>query len=814
MTMAAVTTTRERIACTHCGLPVPRGLVEEGAAEQFCCNGCKTAFAVIHQCKLDRYYEFRERDFAAGTAQLQPAKITGKSYREFDDPTFLALHAPVMADGLRQADFYLEGAHCASCVWLVEKLPMMIAGVTESRLDLGKALVRVRFADGVALSQIARTLDNLGYAPHPARSSTARQVRQRDERRQMIRIGVAGACMGNVMLLGAALYAGLWASMDEVHVQLFRWLSMALGVLAVVWPGAVFFRGAWAAVRTRTPHLDVPIALALGAGTVAGFVNTLFNTGEIYFDSITTLVFMLLVGRFLQARQQATADDAIELLYSLTPISARRVVGEKVDDVPIASLNKGDVVEVRAGESVPVDGEIVRGETTLDESLLSGESRPKRATVEAIVCAGTTNLSSTIRVQVLATGEETRVGKLMRLVTECARKKAPIVLFADKLAGYFLVAVLSIAAAVLAFWLSRGDHNAVDYAVAVLIIACPCALGLATPLAVTVAIGRAARQGILIKGGETLERLSKPGMIYLDKTGTLTTGRTELVRFDGDRSLLPLIAALEAHSTHVIAQAFAAAGRSEERFEVQHVQQDARGGITGRVNGRAVVVGSPAFVATHTGVHADVQAILNDSLTPVVVAIDGQVMATAGFGHALRPDAGQALARLRERGWTIGVLSGDHPEIVARVANELGIDAAQVHGGLLPEQKLAIVERDMKSRPVVMVGDGVNDAAALAAATVGIAVQGGAEASLAAANIYLNKPGLAGIADVVDASGKTLAVIRRSLAASIAYNCITVSLAATGLITPLIAAIFMPISSITMLTLAMSARTFVKARAS
>ena len=807
------------VLCSHCTLPVPRGLVETGAEHQFCCHGCRMVFSVIHSCRMDQFYDLLQRDVDAGAADRLPAKVTGKGFREFDDPAFLELHAPLanVAAQTRTIDFYLEGVHCAACVWLVEKLPALVPGVLESHLNLGKSLVRITWVhQDASLSAVARALDSLGYPPHPARSSSARQIRTLDDRRHMVRIGVAGACAGNTMLLGTALYAGLFATMDPRYTLLFRSLSMAIGLVSLLWPGMVFFRGAWGAIKTRTPHLDLPIALGLAAGGIAGTINTLANHGEIYFDSLSVLVFLLLVGRFLQHRQQGTADDAVELLFSLTPMSAHRV-GEEgaVMDVPISALKRGDVVEVLAGESVPVDGQVVVGTSTADESLLTGEAFPRGIGVGHAVHAGSTNIASPIRLEVFAAGEQTRVGKLMRLVTECARRKAPMTLLADRIAGHFLVAVLAIAVIVCAFWMWRGSTHAVDHAVAILIVACPCALGLATPLAVTVAIGRAARRGILIKGGDTLERLARPGLLLLDKTGTLTAGRVSLQLWHGDETLKAPVLAIESRATHPIARAFCSALREElaEIPTATEVCQDMHGGIRGVVHDQRFVIGSPAFVERYCGplpgaFEDHVKRLLSQALTPVVIAVEKRVRAVAGFGDAIRTDAADALARLQKQGWRLGILSGDHPKIVAHVASQLGIDPACAIGGLLPEEKLALVQMALKDGPVVMVGDGVNDAAALAAATVGIAVHGGAEASLAAAGVYLNRPGLGAIADLVGAAQKTVDVIWRSLAASLTYSALAITLAAAGLINPLVAAILMPVSSLTVLSLAFGARTF------
>ncbi|MCP9874712.1 heavy metal translocating P-type ATPase [Synechococcus sp. Cruz CV-v-12] len=800
---------RAAVACTHCGLPVARGLVEEGSAEQFCCHGCRTAFAVISGCGLERYYKVRD---AVG-AESAAVRTTGKRYAEFDDPVFSSLYVKMDGAGLAHVELYLESVHCAACVWLVERLPALVPGTVEARLEPRRALVRIAWDPGqVRLSAIARTLDSLGYAPHPAREAGMRSLRQIDDRRALIRLGVAGACAGNVMLLGLALYAGAFDSMEAEYQQLFRWASMLISLVSVVWPGSVFFRGAWASIRTRTAHLDLPISIGLGAGAIWGVVNTVRGTGEVYFDSLSVLVFALLVGRAIQHRQQRWSADAVELLFSLTPSSARRIDGGGVVDVPIEAVVRGDVLEVRAGDSIPADGVVESGESSVDQSLLTGESVPVVVGPGDGVAAGAVNVSGVIRVRVTATGEATRVGRLMKVVEEGTRRRAPIVRLADRFAAWFVGGMLGLSAITAVVWALIDPSRAVDNAASLLIVTCPCALGLATPLAITVAIGRAARRGILIKGGDAVQVLSGRGVMFLDKTGTLTQGRMSLVRWFGREGCKGLVAAVEAGSAHPIAVALvrdlgAGVGRAVDVVSVTG------GGVGGVVGGRSVLVGSVAFVRSRVldedaGVAGAEAECVADGLTPVLVAVDDQIVAVAGVGDPLREDAVTSIRAIERAGWEVRVLSGDHPAVVASAARELGIAPERAEGGVMPEAKLQRVTEAARNGPVAMVGDGVNDAAALAAATVGIAVRGGAEASLAAADVYLSRAGLTPIAELLGASRRTLGVIRISLGASLFYNVVAASLAMTGLLNPLIAAILMPVSSLTVLTLAFKARTF------
>jgi Cu2+-exporting ATPase len=530
-------------------------------------------------------------------------------------------------------------------------------------------------------------------------------------------------------------------------------------------------------------------------------------------------VFLLLVGRWIERRQQRRASDAMELLFSLTPTSAWRVEGDRTVERPVEAIGPGDTVEVRAGQAVPIDGVVMEGQSTVDQSLLTGESRAVAVACGDPIHAGALNLSARLRIRVEAVGSSTRVGQLMRLVEECSQRRAPMVRLADRVAGWFVIAVVALAAITLGFWLWRDAAQAVDNAVALLIVTCPCALGLATPLAVTVALGRAAQRRILIKGGQALELLARRGVILLDKTGTITAGRTSLVSWTGDRDVKPLVAALEAHSAHPVAQALVGAFAGDDARagqpgpELADIEETTGAGIAGTADGRRLLVGSPKFVRSQdVSVDREMsraeRGVVESGLTPVLVAMGGRCVAVAGLGDPTREDVPAAVAALDGLGWSPRILSGDHPDVVAAVGRQLGFSPGHAIGGVTPEEKVRHVQTAAKTGHVVMVGDGVNDAAALAAATVGIAVHGGAEASLSAADVYLARPGLAPIVELIHAARKTLRTIYRSLAVSLCYNAVAASLAMAGVIGPLVAAVLMPISSFTVLALAYTSRTF------
>jgi Cu2+-exporting ATPase len=789
------------VTCTHCGLEMPRGLIERGASHQFCCGGCRTAYAIIHESGLERYYDMAER-------RLAPVRSSGRTFEEFDHPSFRELHVRRRADGLSETDLYLEGVHCGSCVWLVERVPLTLPGMAGAELDVRRSLVRVAWDDtGTTLSAIARFLDVLGYRPHPFRGVKAEAMRRTEDRAMLVRIGVAGAIAANVMTVAVAIYSGWFGHIEPEYERYFRWVSLIL-TSAAMWPAMVFFRGGWAALRTRTLHMDLPIAIAVGAGFLRGAINTVTDRGPIYFDGVTALVFLLLVGRFLQQRAQRAATDSAELLYALSPSVARVVTDAgEVREVPVEALLPGMTLDVRPGDTFAADGTVVSGESDLDLSLLTGETRPALAAPGTPVWAGTVNRTSTLRVRVDQAGEASRLGRILRDVESGAQRRAPVVRTADSLAGVFVGLVLALAVATFALWSRLDPKRALDNAIALLVVTCPCALALATPLAVTVAIGRAARAGVLVKGGDALETLARPGHLLLDKTGTVTEGRLTLADWEGDDAVKPLVLALERHSQHPLAAGFRDAWGTLEAPEATAVRATAGGGIEGDVGGRHVVVGSPHFVRARA-VDDGGAVPVGPALTPVLVAVDGRVVARVRFGDPIRADAAESLASLRARGWRLELLSGDDPAVVAEVGERLGFAPHECRGGASPEDKVRVVEEASRSGAVVMVGDGVNDAAAISRATVGIGVRGGAEACLAAADVFLAREGLASLVVLTEGASRVLGVIRRDIAFSLAYNLAGAALAVTGVIDPLIAAVLMPASSLTVVLASWLGRTF------
>ncbi len=812
----------DKRSCSHCGLPVPTGLVSRDTGDetvpQFCCGGCRAVWESLHACGLEKYYVIVAKEAAQPKryTDARPASVTARRFLHLNRPEFLARHARVVDTGRHSIDLRIDGLRCGACMWLLEALPRIEDGLVNVRVDLGRAAVAIDWLPGVtSLAVIAQRFDTLGYQLLPLADPDARTRDRATDRAWLVRIGIAAAIASNSMAVAFALYGGILHSMNAGYRLFFQWIAVALAIIALAGPGRVFFANAIAAIRLRTPHMDLPVATGLFGAVLAGLINTIVGTGSIYCESASMLVFLLLVGRFVQYRQQRRARQEVELVTSLVPAIARkRELDGTTTDVPIESLVIGDIVEVPAGETVPCDGQLRWGSARFDCSILTGESRPTTIVEGEPVFAGTRPIDRPIDVIVEKAGAETRAGRLLALVAEASSRRPPIVELANRLSGWFLLVVLTAAACTVLWWWSLGADVAIARAVALLVVTCPCALGLATPLAVVSGIGKAARRGVLVKGGDILERMSTRGTIVLDKTGTLTQGCVAVTSCEGDVTAFAMAAVLERSSAHPIAVAIVASfGKTAVGTSAEEVSEHTGSGIEGVVEGHHVAVGSERLlrsldVVMPVWASASVARIAERGESPVLIAIDRDVQAIVAVGDPIRPEAASTIARLRARGWRLAMASGDHPIVARSVGESVGLLPNEVHGGCTPEMKLHFVRDAHLHAPIVMVGDGVNDLAAMAAADVGVAVRNGAQAALNVADVYLAAGGLIPLLRLVEGAQRTMRTIKLNLVVSIGYNTVGGLLAFFGFVNPLVAAVLMPVSSLTVVALALAMPTF------
>lgn len=820
--------------CAHCGLPT---FASGDETRVFCCNGCMGAYAMIHELGLEDFYVLRN--------SVAPAIFASRNERVsvLDNLEAAGVSVRHSSDGLCSVRLAIDGVHCGACAWLIERVQPTIHGLKSAQVRLSDQTVELIYDPGqTSPSSVSRRLAPMGYALSPWFAADQDESGfLKKQRSHWMAIATSAFFAANAMWIGVALYAGESTGISATHATFLRWVGTLLAVLATLFPGRIFFQTAWQSIRTRTPHVDIPIALSLLMGVVGSVVGTVTGHGHVYFDSLASLILLLRVGRFIQFRATHQTSLSVAKLLRLNSVVANRIEPDGTwTALPSSRLRVGDRVHVRAGETIPADG-LVEGEaekegvdlSSVDMSALNGESVPVSVQAGDLVLNGTINLSSPLTLAVTAAGDATQVGRLMELVREATTHRTPWIMAADRVSKWFIASVLVLAACTWTGWfLLAGGNTATSHTMALLTIACPCALALAAPLVLTVSIGRAAKKQIWIRDGNCLERLAVPGKIWIDKTGTLTHGRMTVLEWHGDDSGLRHAAWLEQAQRHPVALAIADFAERELADRPRNGHQDAGHtlsdapvsdlklvvgrGVRGICLGREVCVGSGRWMTENAievgypwnGMEAD---ILDRGRNSVWVAVDKKVAGLFELGDPLRADTVETLKNIVSRGWKIAILSGDRQEIVDRMAGELrlqGVCLETALGGQNPEQKMQVVlaSKQQVAGPCVMVGDGVNDAAALAVADVGIAIRGGSEQSLHAAPIYLANQKLSSVVGLLDTSKGVIQGIRRCFAASLIYNSVTITLAITGLIHPLMAAVLMPISGITVLAMAMMVR--------
>jgi Cu+-exporting ATPase len=729
----------------------------------------------------------------------------------------------------------LEGMTCAACAGRIEKALNRVPGA-EASVNFATESASVRYAGGSADALLA-AVAKAGYRAHVRRDIEAERAADGERRR------AAYAALRRDLVLAIVLTLPLLLPMalmlvpgagahDDLLPPLWQ---LALATPVQVWSGRRFYVGAWHALRGGGANMDVLIVLGTTAAYAFSAVVALAHLSEhVYFEAAAAVITLVLLGKLLEARARAGTSAALEGLLKLQPRTAHLLRDERVVDVPLAEVREGDRFLVRAGESVPVDGVIESGASTVDESMLTGESRPVDKGAGARVFAGTSNLEGALEGRATGVGAATLLSGIVRLVAQAQGSKAPIQRLADRVSAVFVPVVLGVAALTfVATWLVMGSATtALVHAVAVLVIACPCALGLATPTAIIVGTGRAAQMGVLVRNAAALERAAALDALVLDKTGTVTEGRLvvrQVLAQPGvaESDVVAIAAALEQRSTHPLAQAIRA--HAEQR-NVRPLPLRTFASIPGKGaqgtlgDGRAVWLGSPAYAAEHLPIkaagaaspdathHSTVDATPPAALadaTLVAVGRDGQLLGWIALSDTVRPTSAHAIRRLRDLGVDVVMITGDHAAAAAAMAAVAGVE--RYEAGVLPAGKVDAVRRlQACGRVVGMVGDGVNDAPALAAADVSFAMATGADVAVDAADVTLMRADLDAVADAIELSRATVHKIRQNLFFAFAYNVLGIPLAAFGWLSPIVAGAAMAASSVSVVSNALLLRRFAR----
>lgn len=820
---------RQETCCFHCGLPAATSsqwqVSIDGVNRTMCCPGCAAVAKTIVDAGQSSWYATRDgyAATAAGADTLPPELAL---YRN-DDPRF-ALDATDC-----QAVLLVDGIRCAACVWLIERRLLQLPGVVSAEMNVATGRLCVRWRkDACEAAQVLRALHAIGYPAWPYDAARHSRQLQQSGRALGRRLFVACLSMMQVMMYVAPAYladdAVNQGTLDAGMAALMQWASLLLTLPAVCYSATPFFLGAWNSLRARALGMDVPVALGIAAAFGASVIATWRGHGDVYYDSVTMFIFLLLCSRWLELAARRKAASALERLQHGLPASASLLAGWPAERgatvVDAALLKAGDIIAVKPGEAFAADGDIIEGTTSADLSLLTGESAPQTVATGASVPGGAINAGQAVLLRVTRAAGDSTLAGLLKLVEKAGSAKPAIALWADRTASWFVAALLLLAMAAWLWWHWMDPARAWPVAIAVLVVSCPCALSLATPSALAAATDRLLAQGILVVQPHVLETLHRATHVVFDKTGTLTEGKPALRHMarlglvsglgtDHDnRAALQIAAALEAHSAHPIARAILAAaaeGGVAARWTAMDVRETPGQGLEGTVCGQRYRLGNAAFVAALAGPAVDAQdggqACAGDAMGAVYLGTEGAWLACFHISDALRADAQRTVDYFRAHGKQVVLLSGDRDALARQVARQLGI--AMVQGDCLPHQKVEYVQRLQQGGAVVaMVGDGINDAAVLGSADVSFAMGSGAALAQAHADAVLLNGQLHAVADSARSAGRAMGVIRQNLAWAMLYNATAIPAAAFGLLNPWLSGVGMALSSAVVVINAMRLR--------
>ncbi len=741
---------------------------------------------------------------------------------------------------IREIHQLVEGIHCAACVWLIERRLAMVDGVLDAYVNLSAKKLKVKWDNRkIKLSRILQILGQIGYAAVPYDPEAAEGQIKKADRQLLFRLGFAGFAAMNLMWISIALYTGA----DEGKFkELFYWLGFGLATPTLIYSGYPFFRGAITGLLNCHLTMDLPIAI----GATITYLYSCYvvisgsEIAHVYFDTVVNFIFVILTGRYLEAMSKRLAVQSSQRLLDLQAKISTLIEGDETKIVPIRALKEGDWVLVKAGEKIPVDGVILKGEGIIDESMLTGEFVPVAKFKGDYVSAGTTNKDGVLTIEVKNTLKNTALGKIIHLVDEAQSTRAPIQCTADRIIPWFVSVTLILATLTFFFWVNKDFELALMAATSVLIITCPCAFGLATPMAIAVATGVGARMGVLVKHGAVLEILSSIKDFIFDKTGTLTqgkmlvstlydipldqTGRIESINVDEERmaqldqrqkSILSLAWYLEKQSEHMIAKAIVSFAQQyalqhwirqtlkSSDDDLEHIKVISGSGIQASYQNRQVAIGHLNWIKEKASLSPELVAELEQEMqqyhvcgsSVVYIWVEAQALMAFVVEDKLREDAPGIIKKMHEQGFHVTLLSGDKQEVAQYMADKLGIE--EVIAEVMPDQKDQLIQqKQQQGLKVAMVGDGINDAPALVRADVGIAMGSGTDVSIESADVILVNGELAKIPLAAELSRATLTTIKQNIVISIVYNIIMVPLAMAAMITPLVAAISMPLSSL------------------
>lgn len=783
------------VDCFHCGEPAcgepPITLELDGQLRHFCCHGCKAVCETIHAEGLTGFYDFRTEP------AITPRSLTSSELdriRELDHPLVQASFVSPIKGG-QEAQLLIGGITCAACIWLLENHLKKQLGVLSFSVNHTTQRARLVWSqDKTRLSDLLIAIHELGYTARPYQADEAEQALKAEHRSMLIRLTLAGIGSVQSMMLAFPLYFDLINGIAPEFVTFFRWFSLLVATPVVLYSARPFFTNAFRDIRSKHLTMDVPVAIAIGLAYSASAWVTVFGGKDVYFESVCMFTFFLLLGRYIEVQARYRAGLTGNALAGFQATVAARVEGDQTTIIPAHEVRVNDIIRVRPGETLPVDGEIIFGQSTLNEAALTGEYLPETRVPGDIVHAGSINGENPLDVRVIKAGSQTRLSGILRILDRVQAEKPSVASMADRIAGKFVGRVLILAPLVWIGWWLAGAEDAFDITLSVLVVTCPCALSLATPTAITSATVKLRRLGFLPTRGHTLESMNTIDTIIFDKTGTLTRGELSLIDQQAVGSLdsttcLKLAAGLEKHSEHPIAQIF----HNQASEAIERVENHLGGGLSGQLGDQTFYIGHKAFVEERVSV--PVPDSVHHRGMEIWLASDQEWLACYRLDDQPRDDAAIAISTLQAMGIRTILLSGDRSNHVTDIAETLGIQEAI--GQASPEQKLAVLENlREKGRHIMMVGDGLNDLPSMAGAGVSVAMGRAADLTQLKADAVLLNGQLIQLVEALKTSRQTRRIIRQNLSWALAYNLCALPLAAAGMVPPWLAAIGMSTSSL------------------
>jgi len=758
----------------------------------FCCKGCQGVYHLLESEGLDTFYD------KLGDTKLQPAVQKSDNLEKFDLEGFKNKYIKEHEDGLYEINLIIEGIHCSACVWLNEKVLHKTPGVIEATINYTNNKAKVVWdPDEIQLSKIIETIRSIGYNGYPYDPALQEERANKTKKEYYSRILVAVFGSMNIMWIAIAQYAGYFSGMEQRFKDILNVAEFILATPVLFYSGWVFFRGTYYGYKNRIVNMDTLVA----SGALLAYIYSIYamttQHGEVYFDSVAMIITFVLVGKYLEVLSKKHAVDTLDSIMGSTPTEVTLIQNNEKALIAVENVQLGDIIELKPGEKVVIDGMVTHGEGSFDESSLTGESEAVFKRKGNMILSGSICLDSVVRYEATKDVSSSLLHAIVSLLEESITKKPRIEQLADQISGYFSTIILLIALLTFgAWWYFGGDfEHALIIGIAVIVIACPCALGLATPMATLVGISIAAKRNILFKEATFLETMAKSNLLALDKTGTITEGRpsvvAEKIYADYDRTLLHALLSTSNHPiSNGIRKYLETAEETFQALPLEAIKTIQAKGIEAQYQGKQLIGGNAVFMQEH-GIAIEEKS----EHTLFYFAVEGVLASRFELSDTIREGAKEAIADIQRMGIKVVMLTGDHEASARRVAQAVGIE--EVHAHLLPQEKAAYVKAQQeKGEIVVMAGDGINDAVALAQSNIAIAMGNGADVAISVSDVVLMDEKPQSLYDAYRISRRTFLAVKENLGFSLLYNTVAVPLAMAGYVTPLVAALSMSLSSL------------------